>query len=169
MRGKIRKAERISIFFSYCCYNFPIFVKYTHIHTTNLNVSHTHTLRRTIWDIFPVFNFYFFVLAYTNTFSKIHRYTHMYRFKIFLLLRNNFHFGGIFRRKKIIFSVVWEFSPDDTIISFLLHTHTLSHAPLAYKFTYIKKDLRRRRLILFGYFSLSNFAFTEDNLTTQIP
>lgn len=142
----------------------------THTHPYNQFkcFAHTHTLRRTIWDIFPVFNFYFFVLAYTNTFSKIHRYTHMYRFKIFLLLRNNFHFGGIFRRKKIIFSVVWEFSPDDTIISFLLHTHTLTRT-FGVQIHIHKKDLRRRRLILFGYFSLSNFAFTEDNLTTQIP
>lgn len=128
----------------------------------------THTQTNYL-GYFPRFQFlFFFVLAYTNTFSKIHRYTHMYRFKIFLLLRNNFHFGGIFRRKKLSF-LLFENSLQTTQLFHFFYTHTLSHAPLAYKFTYIKKDLRRRRLILFGYFSLSNFAFTEDNLTTQIP
>lgn len=78
----------------------------------------------------------------------------MYRFKIFLLLRNNFHFGGIFRRKKLSF-LLFENSLQTTQLFHFFYTHTLSHAPLAYKFTYIKKDLRRRRLILFGYFSLS--------------
>lgn len=128
----------------------------------------THTHSDELSGIFSPFSiFIFFVLAYTNTFSKIHRYTHMYRFKIFLLLRNNFHFGGIFRRKKLSF-LLFENSLQTTQLFHFFYTHTLTRT-FGVQIHIHKKDLCRRRLILFGYFSLSNFAFTEDNLTTQIP
>lgn len=111
----------------------------THTHPYNQFKCFAHTHSDELSGIFSPFSiFIFFVLAYTNTFSKIHRYTHMYRFKIFLLLRNNFHFGGIFRRKKLSF-LLFENSLETTQLFHFFYTHTLSHAPLAYKFTYIKK------------------------------